>query len=141
MLAKADGNNVHIIYCLRATGEEDNPASIECHHDIGVVASYVQRAAYRTRGNIKHHRETGPRLHWKLLHGIEQTVSTGGIEHPPTADCCSITYSGGSMLTVSGYHPDLVLSLGIHLVQLFSNLSGRSDRIVAYYVKVYLFGS
>ena len=67
VLPNPDGGEVHVVNGLRLPGQQDDPSGVQGKIDIRMVASDIQRAGYRARGDVQHHRNPCGRLHRKLL--------------------------------------------------------------------------
>ncbi len=139
MLTDANRHDIHIVGCLGISGEKDYPTSIQRHHDIRVIPPDVQRTTDRAGSNVEYHGKAGTRLYRQLLHGVEKTIGTGGIEYTATSDGSAVANTSSPVFPICRDHPDLVFPLCIHFVQFLSDFSRGCYGVVAHDVVVYLF--
>ena len=57
--SQLQSDQVVIVDHLHAVGEQNNPAAVQHHHDIAVVALDRQRSGHRAAGDVHDHRKPG----------------------------------------------------------------------------------
>ena len=135
-----EGAEVEVVHGLGGAGEKDQPAGVEGIHDVAVIPLDGEGAGDSAAGHVHHHGEAGAGLDGELFQGVEQAVGAGGVEYAAPAGGRSIADPRGAVLPLRGDERNIVLPLGFHQVNLFSDLGGGGDGVVAHHVVVDLLG-
>ena len=140
MLTPLYCNNVHVIDHLWVLRKKNEPARIEGHHDVAMIAAYVKRARDRPRRYVEDHGQARTGLNRELLKRIEKAVRTCCIKDPSSSRGSAITDTCRTMLSVAGHHHHIMFTFCLHCIKCFSHLCRRSYGVVTHNVEIYMLG-